>query len=245
MRWFFFTLTFLLSVASSSLRADSESLCPYKLIDSGSAAGIYVDNNCGDNCWSTIELDNGDHFTFMCADDEAEELFGSPGNRVAVEYTVEQFWDVITSQCKRTEIVKSGKIIAAQEAPPQASNSDASPVKSMPEIGHLKFALVDRGNNIRNPLGNLTMDKFTTLCLNSASASEQTWETLNDGLVVLRLTYVDQVTTKVSRHTYCFQPVDDNAVLTRIIFDGTEFSSTDELHYVAQQLLVQCAPRLQ
>ena len=112
MRWFLFTLTFLLSVASSSLRADSESLCPYMILGSGSAEGTYVGNDCGDFCWSTIQLDNGDQFTFMCADDEAEKIFGSPGNRVAVDFEVEQFWEEISSHCMRPNVIKSGRIIS-------------------------------------------------------------------------------------------------------------------------------------
>ena len=136
MRWFYFTLIFSLLVTPSSLRADPESQCPDMVLGSGSAEGIYMGNDCADFCWATVQLDNGFQFNFICDEEDAEKFFGTPGNRVAVEYTEEQFWVDLSSHCMRTQVFKSGKIISAAQAPtPQALGAESPSASKTGQIG--------------------------------------------------------------------------------------------------------------
>jgi hypothetical protein len=66
--------------------------CPEKVWATGSVEGVYQGNDCGDYCYSTLALDDGESFIFMCGEDVSKEFFGQPGNRVSVTYEARQFW---------------------------------------------------------------------------------------------------------------------------------------------------------
>jgi hypothetical protein len=109
------TILFLQWVCLPSLHAASimEAKCPEKVLSTDSVEGVYQGNDCGDYCYSTLALDDGSSFSFMCGEDVSKEFFGQPGNRVSVNYEVQQFWSEFAEQCLRPEVCKSGKILGS------------------------------------------------------------------------------------------------------------------------------------
>ena len=91
--------------------ADSEALCPSKILDRGTLTGVYKGSQCGDMCYGAFQLDSGES-VFMIADpDRLDRELGEEGNRVSVNYDVQQFWNVYGEECSRMEVYKSGHVI--------------------------------------------------------------------------------------------------------------------------------------
>ena len=91
--------------------ADSEALCPSKILDRGTLTGVYKGSQCGDMCYGAFRLDSGES-VFMIADpDRLDRELGKEGNRVSVNYDVQQFWNVYGEECSRMEVYKSGHVI--------------------------------------------------------------------------------------------------------------------------------------
>lgn len=104
--------------------ADSEPLCPSKILDSGTLTGVYKGSQCGDMCYGAFQLDSGES-VFMIADpDQLDRELGEEGNRVSVNYDVQQFWNVYGEECSRMEVYKSGHVIGQHaEEKTSAQNS--------------------------------------------------------------------------------------------------------------------------
>jgi len=68
-------------------------------------------------CYSTIKLANGENFSFMMGEDQAEKVFGEgTGQKVSVQYEVQQFWrEEGGGFCARQEVFVSGKLLAAAD----------------------------------------------------------------------------------------------------------------------------------
>lgn len=108
-KWMNFS--FVLLCLASSVYADSEALCPSKILDSGTLTGVYKGSQCGDMCYGAFQLDSGES-VFMIADpDRLDRELGKEGNRVSVNYDVQQFWNVYGEECSRMEVYKSGHVI--------------------------------------------------------------------------------------------------------------------------------------
>lgn len=103
-KWMNFS--FVLLCLTSNVYADSEALCPSKILDSGTLTGVYKGSQCGDMCYGSGES------VFMIADpDRLDRELGEEGNRVSVNYDVQQFWNVYGEECSRMEVYKSGHVI--------------------------------------------------------------------------------------------------------------------------------------
>ncbi len=108
-KWMNFS--FVLLCLTSNVYADSEALCPSKILDSGTLTGVYKGSQCGDMCYGAFQLDSGES-VFMIADpDRLDRELGEEGNRVSVNYDVQQFWNVYGEECSRMEVYKSGHVI--------------------------------------------------------------------------------------------------------------------------------------
>ena len=108
-KWMNFS--FVLLCLTSNVYADSEALCPSKILDSGTLTGVYKGSQCGDMCYGAFQLDSGES-VFMIADpDQLDRELGKEGNRVSVNYDVQQFWNVYGEECSRMEVYKSGHVI--------------------------------------------------------------------------------------------------------------------------------------
>ena len=64
-KWMNFS--FVLLCLTSNVYADSEALCPSKILDSGTLTGVYKGSQCGDMCYGAFQLDSGES-VFMIAD---------------------------------------------------------------------------------------------------------------------------------------------------------------------------------
>lgn len=108
-KWMNFS--FVLLCLTSNVYADSEALCPSKILDSGTLTGVYKGSQCGDMCYGAFQLDSGES-VFMIADlDRLDRELGKEGNRVSVNYDVQQFWNVYGEECSRMEVYKNGHVI--------------------------------------------------------------------------------------------------------------------------------------
>lgn len=109
----------ILIVASDAAWAQPKSRCQEKVLESGTVEGIFAGIECGDNCHAEIIMDNGETFSLLCGEEEAEQYFGEVGNRVSLDYEIQQYWNDLYDEgyCARHEIVKSGKIIVAGADP--------------------------------------------------------------------------------------------------------------------------------
>lgn len=114
MRTFLFclALSVLLAVPTPS-RTASRSMCKEKVMGTETVEGVYLGTECNDLCYSTIKLKNGEEFTFLCGEEEAERFFGTPGSHVSVTVELQQFWNELANQCAREQVCKSGSILQA------------------------------------------------------------------------------------------------------------------------------------
>ena len=108
-KWIDFS--FVLLCFASNVYADSEALCPSKVLDNGTLTGVYKGSQCGDMCYGAFQIDSGES-VFMIADpDQLDRELGKEGNRVSVNYDVQQFWNVYGEECSRMEVYRSGHVI--------------------------------------------------------------------------------------------------------------------------------------
>mgnify|MGYP003287995414 FL=1 len=126
--------------------ADSEALCPSKVLDSGTLTGVYKGSQCGDMCYGAFQLDSGES-VFMLADpDQLDQELGEEGNRVSVNYDVQQFWNVYGEECSRMEVYKSGHVIQQPtqgNASTQNSLLSAEYAQCMEKSGGVTVAMQD------------------------------------------------------------------------------------------------------
>ena len=113
----------LLLCVSAVAYADSEALCPSKLLETKIFEGIYMGSEAlegsGGGCFSTFKPDNGDEvFFFDPFSCDGEDIFGNIGNRVSVTYEVSQEWVYRSDHCAKREIIKSGQILAPENLSP-------------------------------------------------------------------------------------------------------------------------------
>mgnify|MGYP001009164127 CR=1 FL=1 len=107
--------------------AASKSKCQDKVLETKTVEGIYQGNECGDFCYSSVKLDSGKDFAFLCGEDLANKLFGvSSGQRISVTYDVQQFWNEFGNECTRAEVCRSGKIISEISSDSKVTTGDAS-----------------------------------------------------------------------------------------------------------------------
>lgn len=109
---FCLALSVLLAVPTPS-RAASRSMCKEKVMGTETVEGVYLGTECNDLCYSTIKLKNGEEFTFLCGEEEAERFFGTPGSHVSVTVELQQFWNELANQCAREQVCKNGKVLQA------------------------------------------------------------------------------------------------------------------------------------
>lgn len=126
--------------------ADSEALCPSKVLDSGTLTGVYKGSQCGDMCYGAFQLDSGES-VFMIADpDQLDRELGEEGNRVSVNYDVQQFWNVYGEECSRMEVYKSGYVIephSEENASAQDSLLSAEYAQCMEKSGGVTVEMKD------------------------------------------------------------------------------------------------------
>ena len=135
-------------LACGQAEAATKSHCPNKVLDTGTIEGIYRGVECGDSCFATIELLSGEKFSLFADEQAAEKALGSgKGQRVSVQYKVEQFWrnesdsgDDKHGFCQRAEVFVSGKVLAADPAPSTASSPNAASGQLDAEIASLHAA---------------------------------------------------------------------------------------------------------
>ena len=134
---------FVLLCLTPNAYADSEALCPSKVLDSGTITGVYKGSQCGDMCYGAFQLDSGES-VFMLADPDQE--LGEEGNRVSVNYDVQQFWNVYGEECSRMEVYKSGHVIQQPtegNASTQNSLLSAEYAQCMEKSGGVTVAMQD------------------------------------------------------------------------------------------------------
>ena len=95
-----FAMASLITLSSLSFAA-SRSMCPEKTFDTTTVEGVYLGNSCGDMCYTTIKLKNGEEFTFICGEEESEKYFKKKGNMVSVTVELQQFWNEYVGECDR------------------------------------------------------------------------------------------------------------------------------------------------
>ena len=93
--------------------ASSRSMCKEKVLGTETVEGVYSGTICGDFCYSTIKLKNGEEFTFLCGEEEAERYFGAPGSQVSVTVELQQFWNEFGNLCAREQVCRSGRVLQA------------------------------------------------------------------------------------------------------------------------------------
>ena len=137
---------FVLLCLTPNAYADSEALCPSKVLDSGTITGVYKGSQCGDMCYGAFQLDSGES-VFMLADpDQLDQELGEEGNRVSVNYDVQQFWNVYGEECSRMEVYKSGHVIQQPtqgNASTQNSMLSAEYAQCMEKSGGVTVAMQD------------------------------------------------------------------------------------------------------
>ena len=100
-----------------SVWAQSNSLCPEKVLDSGNFEGIFLGvdipgDDCEEMCGARFQLDNGEvQWLLWGGEEDAEKYFGAEGNKVSVDYEIIQFVNP-GGECSREGAVKNGRIIA-------------------------------------------------------------------------------------------------------------------------------------
>ena len=102
-----------LLAASAQPAAASRSLCTEKVLGTETVEGTYVGTACGDFCYSTIKLKNGEEFRFLCGEEDAERYFGVPGSQVSVTVELQQFWNEFGNLCARKQVCRSGRVLQA------------------------------------------------------------------------------------------------------------------------------------
>lgn len=126
--------------------AGSEALCPSKVLDNGILTGVYKGSQCGDMCYGAFQLDSGES-VFMIADpDQLDRELGEEGNRVSVNYDVQQFWNIYGEECSRMEIYKSGHVIephSKETASAQDSLLSAEYAQCMEKSGGVTVEMKD------------------------------------------------------------------------------------------------------
>ena len=129
-----------------NVHADSQTLCPSKVLDSGTLTGVYKGSQCGDMCYGAFQLDSGES-VFMIADpDQLDRELGKGGNRVSVNYDVQQFWNVYGEECSRMEVYKSGHVIephSKENASGQDSLLSAEYAQCMEKSGGVTVEMKD------------------------------------------------------------------------------------------------------
>ena len=116
-----FIFTAILILTSNALAA-SKSMCPDKVLGKETVTGVYQGTECGDFCYSTIRLGNGEELTFLCGEDNAVQFFGQQGSHVRASLELLQFWNELGNECTRQYVCKEGEVI---NPPAQAFSFDA------------------------------------------------------------------------------------------------------------------------
>lgn len=126
--------------------ADSQALCPFKVLNSGTLTGIYNGAQCGDMYYGAFQYDSVE-FIFMSADpDQLDREMGKEGNRVSVNYNVQQFWNVYGEECSGMEVYKGGHFIEShtkENASAQDSLLSAEYAQDMEKSGGITVAMQD------------------------------------------------------------------------------------------------------
>jgi len=93
--------------------AATRSTCPKKVLDTGTIEGIFLGVECGDFCHAGVKLANGEEFYLLASEEAVKKAFGAgTGQRVSIQYQLEQFWNEFAGDCDRTEVFVSGKKLA-------------------------------------------------------------------------------------------------------------------------------------
>ena len=97
-------------------------------------------------CYGAFQLDSGES-VFMIADpDQLDRELGEEGNRVSVNYDVQQFWNVYGEECSRMEVYKSGYVIephSEENASAQDSLLSAEYAQCMEKSGGVTVEMKD------------------------------------------------------------------------------------------------------
>ena len=88
--------------------AGSGTLCPSKVLDSGTLTGVDKGSQCGDMCYGAFQLASGESVVMIADPDRLDRELGEEGNRVSVNYDVQQFWNVYGEECSRMEVSRAG-----------------------------------------------------------------------------------------------------------------------------------------
>jgi Uncharacterized conserved protein len=119
--------------------------CPEKVLESGNkVAGVYKGIDCGDFCYATITLDSGEDVYLLCDEEKWEKHFGTPGNRVSVDYDLIQYLDEGGQYCARNEFVTGVRLLAAGGVPATGAPQEAVAINEAP---------VRSGGTFTNSLG--------------------------------------------------------------------------------------------
>ena len=90
--------------------SDPSMSCPNKILGQNTVHGLYLGNECGDMCYSSIRLADGTEFVFVQDDTTAEQSFGEGiGQAVLVTYQVEQYWNEYGEICQQIPIFQQGR----------------------------------------------------------------------------------------------------------------------------------------
>lgn len=95
--------------------------CPRHIIATKTIEGIYQGVICGDSCYLTLKLANGEDFSTYADEEEVVKLFGEePGKKVSITYNIVELWNPESFSsddpyqhgvCSREESFVSGKIL--------------------------------------------------------------------------------------------------------------------------------------
>ena len=143
-----------LFLAASPALGASRSTCPDKVLEKGSVEGIYRGVECGDFCYGSMELANGEIFSFMAGEEDTENFFGQgTRQRVSADYQVEQFWFDSANDCLRREVMTSGRVLAAARG--QKPSTQAAPVasSSAAQTAPARDAVSPSGKTYTNSIG--------------------------------------------------------------------------------------------
>ncbi len=128
MKYIAVTLCCIMLLTCGQAEAATQSMCPDKVLDSGTIEGIFLGVECGDYCHATIKLPNGEEFSLFANEETTEKAFGKgTGQKVSVTYELRQYWEGEGMYCNRAEFFASGKLLAA---PPAQTAQDSSSLAS-------------------------------------------------------------------------------------------------------------------
>jgi TPR repeat protein len=115
--------------------AATRSMCPDKVLNTGTIEGIFLGVECIDMCYGAVKLPSGENFVLLMDEDEAEKVFGKgTGQKVSITYNVEQFWNEYGEICSRLEAFASGKLLTDAKSGQTVAQSNKPDLKATTAI---------------------------------------------------------------------------------------------------------------